>query len=63
MYSNCGVYIAAREIDSQSFIIVRPGNFLTYVDRAVGAFGNDEAVKQDTRRHMQKIRKSLNRKL
>ena len=40
-----------------------PGNFLTYVDRAVDEFGNDEAVKQDTRRHMQKIRKALNRKL
>lgn len=40
-----------------------PGNFLTYVDRAVDEFGNDEAVKQDTRRHMQKIRKALNHKL
>ncbi|MGM9670080.1 MAG: reverse transcriptase/maturase family protein [Oscillospiraceae bacterium] len=36
------------------------GNFLTYVDRAVAVYGHNEAIRQDTRRHMQKIRRALN---
>lgn len=36
------------------------GNFLTYVDRAFAEYGPDEAIKQDTRRHMQKIRRTIN---
>ena len=36
-----------------------PGNFLTYVDRAAVEYGSNEPIKQDTRRHMQKIRKAL----
>lgn len=35
------------------------GNFLTYVDRAAAEYGHDEAIRQDTRRHMQKIRRVL----
>lgn len=35
------------------------GNFLTYVDRAAAVYGPDEPIDQDTRRHMQKIRKAL----
>lgn len=38
------------------------GNFLTYVDRAAAEFGPSEPVTQDTRRHMQKIRKALKQK-
>ena len=38
------------------------GNFFTYVDRAVSEYGSDEGITQDTRRHMQKIRKVLKRK-
>lgn len=36
------------------------GNFLTYVDRAETEYGPGEAIKRDTRRHMQKIRRALN---
>lgn len=36
-----------------------PGNFLTYVNRAAAEYGPNEPIKQDTRRHMQKIRKAL----
>lgn len=36
-----------------------PGNFLAYVDRAAAEYGPDEPIKRDTRRHMQKIRKTL----
>lgn len=35
------------------------GNFLTYVNRAAAVYGPKEAIKQDTRRHMQKISKVL----
>mgnify|MGYP003296803040 CR=1 FL=1 len=35
------------------------GNFLTYVDRAAAVYGPKESIKQDTRRHMQKISKVL----
>ena len=35
------------------------GNFLTYVNRAAAEYGHNEAIKQDTRRHMQKIQKVL----
>ena len=38
------------------------GNFLTYVDRAAAEFGPGEPITQDTRRHMQKIRKVLKQK-
>lgn len=38
---------------------VGPGNFLTYVDRAAAEYGLGESIKQDTRRHMQKIRRAL----
>lgn len=54
-----GLYMSYSQKGANSGL----GNFLTYVDRAVDEFGNDEAVKQDTRRHMQKIRKALNHKL
>ncbi len=37
----------------------QPGNFITYVNRSYDEYGPDEAIKQDTRRHMQKIRKVL----
>lgn len=37
------------------------GNFLTYVDRASAEYGRNEAIRQDTKRHMQKIRKILKR--
>ena len=35
------------------------GNFLTYVERASLEYGNDEMIKCDTRRHLQKIKKAL----
>ena len=35
------------------------GNFLTYVDRASAEYGSKEPIKQDTKRHMQKIRRVL----
>ena len=35
------------------------GNFLTYVNRAAAVYGPKESIKQDTRRHMQKISKVL----
>lgn len=38
------------------------GNFLTYVERAADEFGNNEAIRRDTARHMQKIRKALQKK-
>lgn len=36
-------------------------NFLTYVDRAANEYGPNEAIKSDTRNHMQKIRRVLNK--
>lgn len=36
-----------------------PGNFLTYVDRATDIYGTNEWIKQDTKNHMQRIRKAL----
>lgn len=36
------------------------GNFLTYVNRATAEYGANEPIKQDTRKHMQKIKKALN---
>ena len=38
------------------------GNFLTYVNRAAMEFGSSEPITRDTRRHMQKIRKTLKQK-
>lgn len=38
------------------------GNFLTYIQRSAKIFGRQEAIDRDTRRHMSKIRKALNRK-
>ena len=38
-------------------------NFLTYVDRAAAEYGSSEPIKKDTRRHMQKIRKALKKKI
>lgn len=35
------------------------GNFLTYVDRAAAEYGPHESIKKDTRKHMQKIRRTL----
>lgn len=35
------------------------GNFLTYVSRAQRAFGRNEPIGRDTRRHMEKIAKAL----
>ncbi len=39
----------------------KKGNFLTYVDRAVEVYGVHEAITRDTRHHMAKIRKALNK--
>lgn len=39
------------------------GNFLSYVGRAKGIFGKDESIDRDTRRHMGKIKKAIQRKL
>ena len=36
------------------------GNFISYVERSKGVFGNNEAIDRDTKRHMQKINKVLN---
>lgn len=36
------------------------GNFISYVERSKGVFGNNEAIDRDTKRHMQKINKALN---
>lgn len=38
----------------------RCGNFISYVERSKGVFGNNEAIDRDTKRHMQKINKALN---
>lgn len=40
----------------------KPGNFLTYVSRAEKEYGSSEAITRDTKRHMQKIRKTLDSK-
>ena len=40
----------------------KPGNFLTYVSRAEKEYGSNEAITRDTKRHMQKIRKTLDGK-
>lgn len=40
----------------------KPGNFLTYVSRAEREYGSNEAITRDTKRHMQKIRKTLDGK-
>ena len=37
------------------------GNFLSYIQRAKKAFGKGELIERDTRRHMQKIGKALNK--
>ncbi len=37
----------------------KQGNFLTYVARATDEYGANESITQDTKRHMQKIRKAL----
>ena len=39
----------------------KEGNFLTYVDRARTIWG-EESIDKDTKRHMQKIRKALNKR-
>ena len=44
---------------SQKGAKVGHGNFLAYVDRALAEYGPQESINQDTRRHMQKIRKVL----
>lgn len=40
----------------------KPGNFLTYVSHAEKEYGSNEAITRDTKRHMQKIRKTLDGK-
>lgn len=37
------------------------GNFLSYIRRAKEGFEKDDLIERDTRRHIQKIRKALNR--
>lgn len=43
-------------------IIKHSGNFLTYIQRSAKIFGCQESIHRDTRRHMSKIGKALNRK-
>lgn len=38
------------------------GNFLTYIQRSKKIFGTQESIDRDTRRHMAKIRKALDKK-
>ena len=40
----------------------KKGNYLTYVLRAKKVFGDNEAVDREVKRHMQKIRKALNKR-
>lgn len=65
-YTPAGKRISCRnlyETYSQKGAKNKPGNFLTYVDRAADEYGSNEPIKRDTRRHMQKIRKALNSKI
>lgn len=37
----------------------KPGNFISYVDRAQNIFGPEEPIDRKTKRHMLKIRRKL----
>ena len=43
-------------------LMENPEIFLTYVSRAEREYGSNEAITRDTKRHMQKIRKTLDGK-
>lgn len=61
LYSERGVrgcYVKRKD----GRIVWHSGNFLSYIQRSEKEFGDDEQIKRDTRRHMQKIRKALNKK-
>lgn len=61
-YTAGGKHISGRKLYesySEKGSKAGKGNFLTYVNRAAEVFGEDEAIRRDTARHMQKIRKVL----
>jgi hypothetical protein len=66
---NNGVTKNGRRISCENIYIkysikgvkVGDGNFITYVKRAEQIFGNEEAVAQVRKKHMQKIRKQLDK--
>lgn len=62
-YTAEGKHISGRKLYesySEKGLKSGKGNFLSYVNRAAEVFGEDEAIRRDTARHMQKIRKALN---
>ncbi len=64
-YTSGGKHISGRKLYETYSIKgakAGKGNFLTYVERAVDEFGENEAIRRDTVRHMQKIRKALRQK-
>lgn len=66
LHTNIGKHISCENLYrrySERGADGRPGNFLTYVSRAEKEYGSDEEITRDTKRHMQKIRKALNRKI
>lgn len=75
-WSPCGKHISCQNLyglystrgahgcwikGSKGKLIWNTGNYLTYIQRAEKAFGENEAVDKDIKRHMQKIRKALNK--
>lgn len=64
-YTASGKHISGKklyETYSKKGEKMKKGNFLTYVERAAEEYGETEAIRRDTARHMQKIRKALNQK-
>lgn len=76
-YTPDGKHISAQNLyglysvrGAQGYLIKRKdgktmkcsGNFLTYIQRSTEKFGSQEAIDRDTRRHMSKIRRALNKK-
>jgi len=64
-YTSAGKHISCENLYrrySERGADGKPGNFLTYVSRAEKEYGSSEAITRDTKRHMQKIRKTLDGK-
>lgn len=64
-YTPKGTHISCKNLYqtySERGAYGKRGNFLTYVNRGEKVFGPDEAITNDTKRHMQKIRKALKSK-
>jgi len=61
-YNKYGVKISNEKIYKRYSIkgaYDKPGNFITYVNRAQGEFNDQKSISQKTKNHMQKIKKAI----